>query len=150
MIISNRSLLKPALLVAGVSLFLAGCSKAEDDPANKPDAGATVTAGDAKPTPDVVVTTSFSTVHDTLKARCLQCHNGPSGKKGVDFTSFESIMKGGQNGPIVVAGDPDNSLLSKVIHHAAGVPAMPPQGDPLTEDQIKGVDSWIKGGAPNS
>jgi uncharacterized membrane protein len=154
MIISNKSLLKPALLVAGVSLFLVGCSKAEDDPANS---APSTTGATASNTPenqskgtDETVTASFATVHDILKTRCLQCHNGPAGKEGVDMTSYESIMKGGKDGPIVVAKDADNSLLVKVIRGAQGVPHMPPQGDPLSEDQIKSIEDWIKAGAPNS
>ena len=140
MSICNKSLFTSCLAFAGISIFLVGCK-------SEPEATTPATTGSTATTSPSTSTVAFSTVEPILKERCLQCHNGPKGKKGVDFTNYDSVMKGGEDGPIVKAGDPDNSLLVQVIHGAAGKPKMPPQGDPLTEDQMKTIADWIKAGA---
>jgi mono/diheme cytochrome c family protein len=140
MIISKQSL----LFFVGVSLFIVGCNGDTKDESG--------TTGTTPPTTTASVTSTatFATVHEVMKTRCLQCHNGPTGKEGVDFSSYESVMKGGKDGPIVKPGDPDNSLIIKAIHGSDGIKHMPPMGDPLTEDQMKAIHEWIAAGAPNS
>jgi uncharacterized membrane protein len=144
----NKSLFTSALAFAGVGLFLVGCK-------SEPEAGTTAATTGSTPTTapapnadaNTATAVTFASVQPILKERCLQCHNGPKGKEGVDFTSYESVMKGGEEGPIVKAGDPTNSLIVQVIRGVEGHPKMPPTGGPLTEDQIKTIEDWIKGGA---
>jgi len=66
------------------------------------------------------------------------------------LTSYDKVMKGGDEGPVVVAGDPDKSLLIKALK-GQGAAQMPPpgKGKPLTADQIQTVSDWIKAGAKN-
>ncbi|MEZ0324692.1 MAG: c-type cytochrome domain-containing protein [Fimbriimonas sp.] len=145
MIISNKSILRQLLFVAGLAIFAVGCKS--DDTTTSTATGSTATTApptNAGATPGV----TFASVQPVMKERCLQCHNGPTGKNGVDFSSYESVMKGGKKGPIIKSGDPENSLLVQVIRGVPGHPKMPPQGDPLTEDQMKAVEDWIKAGAP--
>jgi uncharacterized membrane protein len=144
MIISKKSLLKPCLAIAGLAVFLVGCK-------SEPEAGTTTaaTGSTASTTPPAsgASAVTFAAVEPIFKSRCLQCHNGPQGKEGVDFSSYASVMKGGNDGPIVVANDAESSLIVKVIHGTDDKPKMPPQGDPLTADQMKTIEDWIKSGA---
>ncbi len=141
---NNRSLITPLLAFAGISVLLVGC-KSEPQP---------VTETRTAPTPSLppnsveTPTVTFAAVHTILKDRCLQCHNGPTGKEGIDFSSYASVMKGGEDGAIVKPNDPANSLIVQVIHGADGKPKMPPQGDPLTAAQMETIEAWIKAGAP--
>ena len=56
-------------------------------------------------------------------------------------------MKGGHEGPVVVAGDPANSMIIKAMR-GNGAKQMPP-GKSIAEDQIKIVEDWIQAGAKN-
>jgi hypothetical protein len=143
MIISNKSLvLRTGLFAACLGLFIAGCTNPDDAPSTtKPDAGS---AGTDATKPAAL---TFASIEPTVKARCAQCHTGPQAKNGYDFSSYESFMKGGKDGPPVKPNDPDNSLLVQVITGAPGHPKMPPIGDPLTADEIKAVKDWIAAGA---
>jgi mono/diheme cytochrome c family protein len=87
---------------------------------------------------------TFASVQPVL-AKCTGCH-GAQPKEGVDLRTHDSILKGGEHGPIVVAGDPEASLLIDVLRARNGKKQMPP-GSPLPEDQIAAVEAWVKAGA---
>lgn len=103
---------------------------------------------DPQATPDPQVTQ-----HDVipiLLLRCAACHGARLQKGGVDLRSPDSIHRGGKNGPVVVAGDPDASLLIQRIE----TEACPPQKlllkffvrrPPASEIQI--LRDWISAGA---
>ena len=45
------------------------------------------------------------------KANCIMCHSG-SGSNNLNLTSYDNLMDGNSNnGPVVTAGDADNSIL---------------------------------------
>ncbi|MBI3877502.1 MAG: hypothetical protein HY300_16350, partial [Verrucomicrobia bacterium] len=46
-----------------------------------------------------------------LEANCVSCHGGEKTKGGLDLTTRESLMRGGESGPSVVPGKPQSSLL---------------------------------------
>lgn len=61
---------------------------------------------------------------------CTQCHNqNADSKAGLDLSSYAGLMKGSKNGPVVIPGDPDNSVLVQITgpprNHAADVGAKP-------------------------
>jgi cytochrome b subunit of formate dehydrogenase len=97
------------------------------------DAGATETSGStSSPVWDGDIAT-------LLEENCGACH-GPTAMGGLTMSSYADIMKGGEAGPVIVAGDGANSLL--VIKQEAG-------GHPgqLTPDDIARVKAWIDAGA---
>jgi mono/diheme cytochrome c family protein len=83
-----------------------------------------------------------------FQARCVSCH-GPEKQKGeLRLDSPEAILKGGENGPILVAGKPDESSLYKLSILPADDPdIMPAKGDPLTDEQKQALHAWITAGA---
>lgn len=81
---------------------------------------------------------------------CTGCHNERAMAKNgkLDLTSFETLMKGGKDGAIVVAGNPDESHLYLRLT-GDETPKMPRGAGnrPLSEAAIERVGDWIKQGA---
>jgi hypothetical protein len=84
-------------------------------------------------------------VRPLLIARCYKCHAATKNKGGLRLDSREAAIKGGQTGPAVVPGKPDDSLLVRAVRHQDGL-EMPPDGK-LNEAQIAALEDWIKAGA---
>src|SRR5918997_4993212 len=76
---------------------------------------------------------------------CLSCHNSDKKKAGLDLGSYAGAMAGGDNGPVINAGDPGGSKLFKVMTHAEE-PAMPPKKDKLPDKELDVIKKWIEGG----
>ena len=79
-----------------------------------------------------------------LSENCLLCHG--SGKmSGLDMRTRESILTGGERGPALVPGKPDES---RIYRFAAGLdkPQMPP-GKELPAESLLTLREWIRSGA---
>ncbi len=90
-----------------------------------------------------------STIQPTLKDQCLGCHGEGNLLGELDLRTRESALKGGKRGPAIVSGDPDASLLVRVIDHS-GELQMPPGGAEkrLSDEAVGAFRAWIAGGAP--
>ena len=86
-----------------------------------------------------------SKVRPLLIERCFKCHAESKAKGGLRLNSRESSLTGGETGPAIVPGKPDESLLIKAVKHQNGL-VMPPDGK-LTETQIADLTAWIKADA---
>jgi cytochrome c553 len=85
-------------------------------------------------------------VRPVLSANCFTCH-GPEKQKGsLRLDSRQAMLSGGDSGPAIVPGHPEESLLVKAIHYA-DEPRMPPKGK-LPSDAIAALTTWIRQGAP--
>ena len=84
-----------------------------------------------------------------LDARCISCHNEEKLKGELLLTSFENLMKGGESGKVIVAGNSVSSELYKRITLAHNdEDFMPPEGKtPLSKEQVKMIEWWIDAGA---
>ncbi len=81
---------------------------------------------------------------------CFRCHGGMNHRGGLNFSTQAGLNKGGHDGPVVVVGHPEQSLLLKLIRHegpADDPMPMPPKGDKLSDEDIATVAAWIKAGA---
>jgi nitrate/TMAO reductase-like tetraheme cytochrome c subunit len=85
--------------------------------------------------------TYTDTVAALLTTRCGSCH-GEGAMKGLNVTTYETLMKGGQDGPAINPGDPENSLL---VQKQSG--PLPHFGQ-LSPDELDLIIQWIKEGAP--
>ncbi len=82
-----------------------------------------------------------------LIANCNGCHyNATRVSGGLQFNVFAQLLKGGDSGPIVLPGKPDDSLLVRKLKGSEGA-RMPLGRAPLTDSQIQLVSSWIQQGA---
>ncbi|MDR3632551.1 MAG: DUF1549 domain-containing protein [Isosphaeraceae bacterium] len=84
-------------------------------------------------------------VRPILAANCLSCHGEKKERGGLRLTSRESLLAGGDSGPAVVPGKPEESLLIEAIHQ--GSLKMPPKGK-LSEREVAALEQWVKLGAP--
>ena len=96
------------------------------------------------PATDSAVT--FANVEPILDARCVGCHGDKEPKKGVNLTTYATVMAGGEEGPIVIAGKPEQSELVEVLQ-ADHKPRMPFKQDPLTDEEIAKITDWVAQGA---
>ena len=85
-------------------------------------------------------------VRPILESRCATCHMGEFVSAGLDMNTYESLMAGSQNGPVIVPGDAGDSLLVEKITEGK----MPKRGPKLTPAQIQTITDWINAGAPNN
>jgi mono/diheme cytochrome c family protein len=76
-----------------------------------------------------------------FQQRCGACH-GEAPMRGLNLTTYALLMQGGEDGPVIIPGDPDASLL---IQKQTG--AQPHFGQ-LTPDELQLVIEWITTGAP--
>ena len=77
-----------------------------------------------------------------LKAHCVKCHNGDDPQGGLDLTSLDSLVKGSDEGPVVINGSAEKSVLLKKI--AARQMPPPKEKDPLSEEQVALIRRWIE------
>lgn len=87
-------------------------------------------------------------IRPVLAEQCYSCHSTTSKKlKGSLFVdSREGLLKGGDTGPAIVPGKPDDSLLIKSIRYDHQDLQMPPKGK-LPDAQIADFVEWVKQGA---
>ncbi|MDG3006050.1 PSD1 and planctomycete cytochrome C domain-containing protein [Paludisphaera mucosa] len=91
------------------------------------------TAGDAP---------ASSKAEAVLANACVRCHGADSKKGGLDLSRRDATLKGGETGPAVEPGKPDESLL---IEKVAGG-EMPPK-TPLKPDEVEALRAWVAAGA---
>ena len=91
-------------------------------------------------------------VGPAMERRCVNCHADDQSRGGLSLSSFDSMMRGGRDGPVVVAGDLKKSELYRRMLLPPGDKQYMPKGDrpPLTADQLAAVALWIQIGAPRS
>jgi WD40 repeat protein len=83
-----------------------------------------------------------------FEANCLRCHNSAEEKGGLLLESYEDLMRGGDDGVPVVAGNADDSPIIRQVE-ARAKPKMPPKADLRPED-IATLRAWIAAGAKYS
>jgi mono/diheme cytochrome c family protein len=82
-----------------------------------------------------------------LSRRCSACHGALKQKNELRLDTAALAIKGGESGPAIVPGKSDESLLIDAVNGANGAAKMPPEGEPLTTDQIAKLRAWIDQGA---
>ncbi len=82
--------------------------------------------------------------------RCYKCHSAAEGKSkgGLTLDSHEAFLKGGDDGKIVVPGDPASSMLLQRVQSRDPEEKMPPKAETLTLEQVATLTAWVKMGAP--
>ena len=84
-------------------------------------------------------------VRPLFERKCFQCHSSKADelKGNLKLESLESILKGGDQGPAIVAGDVENSFLLRAIRFQVEDFQMPPSGR-LADADVKLVEKWVK------
>ena len=84
-------------------------------------------------------------VRPVLAEHCLECHGAEKAKAGLRLDARDAMLKGGDGGPAVVPGKPDESTLVEAIRYDGDV-QMPPKGK-LKDAEIAALTDWVKRGA---
>jgi len=86
-------------------------------------------------------------IRPLLVDRCYKCHSAKSQplKAGFRLDSKDGLLKGGDSGPAIVPGKPDESLLIESIRYESN--EMPPN-EKLSDAEISALTKWVALGAP--
>jgi len=85
-------------------------------------------------------------VRPILLKRCIGCHGPEKQKAGLRLDSKAAWQSGGDSGPAIKPGKPDESLLVKALHGKGDLALMPPAGK-LPDREIAALTKWIRDGA---
>lgn len=88
-------------------------------------------------------------VRSILAHNCYKCHGSEKVKGELRLDSKQMAFKGGENGPVIIPGNPENSELYKRISLPSNhKDVMPSKGKKLSEGDIELLKFWIAKGAP--
>src|SRR5579871_1945840 len=87
-------------------------------------------------------------IKPVLRERCYACHGALKQKSKLRLDTAALARTGGRRGPAVVPGKATDSLLIERVTDPDETSRMPPEGKPLTEQQIALLRAWIDLGAP--
>ena len=87
-------------------------------------------------------------VRPVLAKRCYGCHSGnvAEPKGGLRLDRRESLVAGGDSGPVLDANQPDQSPLLLAVRRTGDVSAMPPDS-PLPAEELAAIERWVRDGA---
>ena len=85
-----------------------------------------------------------SRIRPVLVAHCQECHAADEVNGGLRVDSGPALLAGGDSGPAVAPGKPDESLLLAALRHDGF--EMPPSGR-LPEAVVADFAAWIEAGA---
>ncbi len=94
-------------------------------------------------TPDLYATD----VLPLLSKHCYACHGNEQQESGLRFDVRDAAVTGGDSGKAWIAGESDKSLLVRLVSGADPDRVMPPEGEPLSPEDIAKLRRWIDEGA---
>lgn len=88
-------------------------------------------------------------VQPILAKRCYACHGPDEAEGGLRFTDREAALAETDSGEhAIVPGDVELSMLIARITSDDEFERMPPEGDPVSPQEIELLTKWIEQGAP--
>lgn len=117
----------PGLVLTLISIAVSYCTTAH---------------GQSEPSVDPV------TVRELFITRCADCHGADTRESGLRLDTQKGIRKGGDFGPVAISGKPEASELIQRVTSKDEKKVMPPDGPPLTEDQVALLKRWIQENLP--
>ena len=91
-----------------------------------------------------------SRIRPVLAEHCYACHNSiDTAEGGLSLDHRAAVLKGGDNGSVVTAGQPGKSRLLATIRHEFDGFEMPDGGAKLGDDIIADFEKWIRLGLPD-
>ncbi len=86
-------------------------------------------------------------VRPALVEHCVKCHGPEKQEGGLQVDSVAAMLRGGDQGPAVMPGDPDASLLIQGVRYDDINFQMPPKGK-MPPESVAALEEWVRGGAP--
>ena len=127
---SRRSTASPSSLLSLACLFVALCC---------------VTPAAASEWSDLDLEFFEREVRPILATQCSSCHSESNAMSGLRLDSREAVLRGGNRGPAVSAGHPDESLMIQAVRHES---LSMPLGGRLSDTNIASLEEWVRRGLP--
>lgn len=132
----------PVFGVCSLLLAVAVC------PRSVPAAAA---AGASEPSPTPAQVEFFEKrIRPLLSDHCYDCHSATTKQSGgLRLDDRDALLTGGKDGPAVIPGNPEESLLMQRVLEKDDIKRRMPKGedDPLSPEEIADLRTWIKQGA---
>jgi uncharacterized membrane protein len=89
-------------------------------------------------------------IQPILQRQCSACHGPEKRKADLSVESYETLLKGGKDGPVLIAGKAlDSPMIHRLLLPLNDEDHMPPEGKPQpTLAEITALQWWIDHGAP--
>ena len=121
-------------------LGLGACQHTDDGPVSPDD--------DAHSTPDEEISFQQHVLPILRTNGCTGCHGGSS---GLSVGTVHALMIGGDHGPAISPGEPDESLLIQKLLAPPPFGSRMPAGGPYLSDTAVGlIRRWIDEGAKDN
>src|SRR5437588_10120708 len=78
-----------------------------------------------------------------FEASCIKCHGRGKDKGGLRIDTRETLLKGGDSGPVIIPGKSAESLLISLVQGFDPDSVMPKKGSRHTPEQIGVLRAWI-------
>jgi uncharacterized membrane protein len=83
-------------------------------------------------------------IQPIFNQKCISCHNKEISRGNLNMDSYSNVLKGGSSGNPINKSDPRKSLLIKrITMPTSELKYMPPDGEPVSFDEIKTLIWWI-------
>ena len=77
-----------------------------------------------------------------LAGYCTRCHGKQEQESRLDLRALETLFTGGDSGPAIVRGTPEESLLYEMVRDGK----MPPKGNRPSATEVDRLQRWITEG----
>ena len=129
-----------------VVIVLAACSS-QPTPTTDVQSNPTAASQEQATTADAATLVSYAKdIAPFMQKYCNNCHGLERISRGLDLRTYDTIMKGSLNGPMVIAGEAGNSRLAQSVLMGK----MPKRGTKPTQAEIDMLVNWINQGANNN
>ena len=83
-------------------------------------------------------------IQPIFNQKCVSCHNKEISRGNLNMDSYSNLLKGGSSGIPINKSDPRKSLLiRRITMPTSEIKYMPPDGEPVSFDEIKTLIWWI-------
>lgn len=130
-----------ALLALGA--LIAGCASSGNGETASGSTGGNETSNKGA---DAPAKAAFASIQPILQKNCVGCH-GEKPAEGIDLRTYDALMKGGEHGAVVKAGDAKSSGLVMALRGEGGMKKMPLNQPSLSAEDIAAIEKWVNDGA---
>jgi cytochrome c553 len=92
-----------------------------------------------------------SKIRPLLVEKCYKCHSHDADKVkgGLMLDTKQGWEAGGDTGPAINPGQPEDSLIIEAVRYTDPDLKMPPKGARLSDQQVADLVEWVRRGAPD-
>jgi uncharacterized membrane protein len=141
--ITATSTLQPTELIASATETSTSLPISTDTAVPTNTTQATEPVAATQPVAQAVTVSFANDVLPIIQSRCINCHGGEQTEEGLVMLTYADIMVGSDNGPVVIPGDAEHSLMAELV----STQEMPKRGPKLTPPQVQVIIDWINQGA---